>query len=241
MKAIWKGLIVGIVLIIIGAAIIITTFAINGWSAKSPKFSIETYTAQKDYTSVKIDIGASTVKTQFYDGEKIEITYPVSRGYRSEITERDGTLKFENYIKWYAQLFHFSDAPETVIKLPKDKIFNLDIDVGAGLVTLAEGVYGNVTIDVSAGKLEANGIACDKINCDVSAGKLDIKALTCPDIKADVSAGRLEMNVVGAKSDYTIHASVSAGSCNISNQTGTTDKRLAVDCSAGSIEITFSN
>ncbi|MDE7440517.1 MAG: DUF4097 domain-containing protein [Clostridia bacterium] len=260
MKAIWKGFIAGIVLIVIGAGIIIATLAVNGWSVKEVNYTMETYKAQNDNNSIELDMGAYSLKTEFYDGDKIEITYPVSSGWRTSIKEKDGKLKFETKTKWYFTLFKINKPPETVIKLPKDKVVDIKIDLGAGTVKLASGVYGNIDLDVSAGTLSTSGITCNKLDCDVSAGtlkidgincnnlicdvsagKLSLNDVTCPDIKADVSAGTVIIGVNGAKNDYTIRASVSAGSCNVSNQTGATDKKLYVSCSAGSVKVNFSD
>ena len=239
MKAIWKCLIAGIVLITIGAGIIITTLAVNGWKIKEINYTMKTFTAQNDNTSVELDIGAYALKCEFYDGDKIEIYYPDSKAYKTSISEKGGKLKFESKTKWYATFFNFTKSPETVVKLPKDKVFDIIINLGAGTVNLADGVYGNIKTDVGAGKLYAQKITCNTLVSDVSAGSLEISALSCPDIKADVSAGSLKLGVVGAKVEYTIRASVSVGSCNVSDQTGTTDKKLDVDCSAGKITVDF--
>ena len=255
MKAIWKGLIIGDVLVAIGAGILITTLAINGWSLKAT-YTMQTFTAENDDNAIKLDIGASALKTEFYDGERIEISYPESNRFTTDITEKDGKLTFKSKLKWFARVSR--EIPETVIKLPKEKVFELEIDLGAGTVKLASGVYGKVEIDVSAGTLDAADISCRSLLCDVSAGtvnlskvdcsslvcdlsagKIDINSITCPEIKADVSAGKLSLGVNGVKSEYTIKASVSAGSCNVSNQTGSTDKKLSVDCSAGSVTVNF--
>ena len=260
MKSIWKGFVAGIILVAIGAGIILTTLAINGWKIKEADYTMKTFIAQNDNTALEIDLGANTLKTEFYDGEKIEISYPDSSGFKTSITERSGKLKFETKTKWYVSFFNFTKPPETVIKLPKDKVFDIKVDLGAGTVSLASGVYGNLNIDVSAGTLKAdgitcknmicdlsagtvksNGISCDNLKCDVSAGTLNLSTLTCPDIKAEVSAGTVSLGVKGVKSEYTIRASVSVGKCNVTNQTGTTDKKIDVSCSAGTLNVNFSD
>ena len=73
MKAIVKGLIIGLIVIVIGAAILITALALNGWTFKKPEFVNQTFTATEDNTVIKIDVGAGAVKTEFYDGDKIQI------------------------------------------------------------------------------------------------------------------------------------------------------------------------
>lgn len=260
MKAIRKCLIAGIILIAIGAGIIITVLAVNGWSIKETNYTMETFKAENDNTAVEIYLGANSLKTEFYDGEKIEISYPVSKAFKTSVSEKNGKLKFESKTKWYYSFFNFTKAPETVVKIPKDKVFDIKVDLGAGTISLDGGVYGNLNIDVSAGTLKGSnitcgnldidvsagtlaltGVTCDKIVCDVSAGTLNIKELTCPDVKADVSAGKLSMSINGLESEYTVRASVSAGSCNLKDRDGTTDKKLYADCSTGSVSVTFNN
>ena len=58
MKAIVKGLIIGLIVIVIGAAILITALALNGWTFKKPEFVNQTFTATEDNTVIKIDVGA---------------------------------------------------------------------------------------------------------------------------------------------------------------------------------------
>lgn len=239
MKAIWKGFIAGIILVAIGAGIIIATLALNGWSLQEISYTMSTFTAEHDNGAIEIDAGANTIRTEFYDGDRIEIYYPESKAYTTSVTESDGKIKFETKIKWYAYFFSFAKRPEAVIKLPKGKAFDIKIELGAGAVTLAGGDYGRLDVNVNAGTLNAKGVSCNGLICDINAGTINISALTCPDIKAEVNAGRLSLGVNGTKSDYTIRASVSAGSCNVSNQSGNTDKTLDVKCSAGSVNVQF--
>ncbi len=257
MKSWIKCIIAGAVIFVVGIGVIIGTLAFNGWSVKSPKFDMQTYTAEKDNNTIDITVGAGSVKTEFYDGEKITIDYPSASMFESEISEDDGIFRYRSRVKrfWFLGA---PSIPETVIKLPKNIVFNLDFDVNAGSVSIAGGEYSAVKINVDAGKLtvnesvcenfecevnagylEAINLTCSKFDCEVSAGKLDVKKLDCPCIIADVSAGTLVMNVAGAKSDYEIRADVSAGSCNIGNQWGGNGKKLEVECSAGSIYVSF--
>lgn len=279
MKSVWKGLIAGIVLVAIGAGIVISVLAVNGWSLKQ-EYEIKTYVAESDIHSLFIDMSSGEFRCEYYDGDKIEITYPESKRYSATIGETDGTLNYATNLKWYLRFFNFSflwDMPETVVRLPRDKAYNLklDIDAGtadiaggaygnlvinmdAGTINIASGTYANVNIDVDAGTLKTENIECaqfncdmdagtvkltslisDKFVCDVDAGTMILNSLTCPDVKADLSAGKLVIDMNAVKSEYTIFAKVSAGECNVSDQTGSTDKVLDVRCSAGTLKVNF--
>ncbi len=257
MKSWIKCIIAGAVILVIGIGIIIGTLAVNGWSIKSPNFETQTYIAANENHSINIEVGAGSVKTEFCDDDKITIVYPSSKIFKSEISENNGVFRYYSRLRrfWFLGA---PNIPDTIIKLPKNIVFNLEIDVNAGSVEIAGGEYANVKIEINAGKLTVNqsvcknfdsevsagnlevrDLTCPKFECEVSAGRLDVKKLDCPDISADVSAGALIMNIVGAKADYEIRTNVSAGTCNIGNQTGGNGKKLSVECSAGTIAVTF--
>ena len=212
MKTVVKCIIIGVAIIAIGAGILIATLAANGWSVKA-KYTMQTYTAEHEIHELEIDVGAFTVKTEFFDGDKIEIEYPVSNRHKTSVKEHDGKLKFSTETKWWHMIsIGKNNAPETIIKLPKDRVLNLDIDLGAGTVNLASGVYGQVKIDIGAGIVKAESITCNNLDCDVSAGTVKFESVTCNSLKSDVSAGKLEVNSLNCPD---IKADVSAGKLSI--------------------------
>ena len=262
MKAIVKGLIIGLIVIVIGAAILITALALNGWTFKKPEFVNQTFTATEDNTVIKIDVGAGAVKTEFYDGDKIEVTYPESKGFRTEISENSGKFIFRSKTKWYYSFFNwrsFWNMPETVIKLPKDRVYDISVKIGAGSVYLADGEYKNVNINIDAGAFNCGTLDCDRLVCDVDAGKININSVSanylecdvdaggveitktaCPEILIDVDAGGVKMYIDELKSLYSISAKVHAGKCNVSAQTGTSaNHKIDVKVDAGKVEVNF--
>lgn len=239
MKGMVKAIVAGIIITAIGIGLLLTGFALNDWKFFEPNFEMQRFDATADNTAVDVDFGAGTLRIEYYDGDKIAIDYPVSNGFNADIFERDGKLFFETTKKWFTVNFGNWHIPETVIYLPRKVTFDLDFDMGAGMATLTSGTYGNVSIEVGAGALTATDIVCNAFDADISAGTLTAATLACPDIDISVSAGTAKLDVNGAKSEYTIKASASAGSCNVSDQTGTTNKRLNAECSAGSIIIKF--
>lgn len=260
MKGIVKALIAGGVIIAIGVALLVIGLALNGWAVK--EFEMKRYEADKEYSSINVNFGAGNLKTVFYDGDYIAVDYPEAKGYSFEIkgeneelsltTKSEITMFSFGLIKW--------EIPETVIYLPKDIVFDVDLELGAGCAEVESGKYGNVEVkvgagtltigdmicsdfkaEVSAGEFKISKIECEKTDVKVSAGKFEISSLLCPEIYADVSAGSIKILVTGVKAEYGIEASESAGSCNLSSQTGTTDKKIEAHCSAGSINISFTN
>lgn len=259
MKAIVKGLIIGGIIAAIGVIILVATLALNGWSVKDTNFEMQTYTAVYDASSIEIDAGPGSVKTEFYDGDKIIIEYPTSKRYKSEITDTETVLKYKSKTRWFIN-FGIVDIPDTIIKMPAGTVMNVEFDIGAGSAYLADGAYGKVDIDIGAGSFNAANIGCADLKCNVSAGAVKISAITCNTADIDVSAGSLKIDKItcqktvidvsagsanigftGVQSEYRITTDVSAGSCNVIPQAGTTDKTIDVDVSAGSVNISFEN
>lgn len=261
MKPFVKAIIGGGCVILLGVIILIIALGLNNWTLKA-NFTAEEFTAEEENSKIILENSVGSVKINYYDGDRVEISYPESKNYKMSITEKDGTVKISSYKPhWYEFSIWWADVPETVVNLPKDTVFELKLTVNAGSLRLDEGKYSKVNLTVNAGTLNASGVECDtfdatvnagsmqinKLNChtsfvgDVNAGSMSVKEVTCPKIAADVSAGSLSMKVNGVKDEYTIDVSVSAGSCNLSNQTRSTDKIITADVSAGSLSITFTS
>lgn len=257
MKGIVKGIVIGLIIIIIGAAILIAGLALSGWKIERSDFETRTFTAEGENTALNIEIGAGSVTTEFYDGDKVIIEYPVAKHFVSEARERDGRVFYSSKFKWYV-FFGSHDVPDTLVKLPKNSAFEIDIEINAGSVTLADGDYSEVSVEINAGTFKANAIDCATLKCDLNAGTVNIAEVACNSFDCDLSAGTIKVGKVtgnatvidvsagtatlgfaGDKSEYGISAKVSAGSCNVSGQTGTTGKTINIDVSAGSVNLDF--
>ena len=238
MKGMVKIIIAGVIIVVIGAAILITALALSGWNLKGIEFETQTFTAEGENTALKVDISAGTLVTQYYDGDKVVIEYPVAKNYNAEITERGGCVNYKTKIKWHVSWF-VKNYPQTVIKLPASTAFKVDIEMSAGTVEIADGKYSDVKIEMSAGTFKANAIECSKLDCDLSAGTVHVSKVTADTTKIDVSAGTAKLGFTGEQSEYGISTSVSAGTCNVSGHQGSTHKTIDVDVSAGTVNLSF--
>lgn len=259
MKGIVKGLIWGGVIALVGVIIILITLGVNGWQIGSTKFTMNNFTAQNENTALEIGINDGTLKTEFYDGDKVIIDYPTSDGLEARIIEENGKIIFVSDLKWYKSFFAgCRRIPETIIKLPKDVIFEISCKMNAGTIVLADGNYSNVNLDINAGTFKTNSISCasftgemsagtlsiseavcNSMNCDLSAGTMNVNRLTCANTKIDISAGTVKLAFTGEQREYAIYTDISAGSCNVGSQAGETDKRIDIDVSAGTVKINF--
>lgn len=264
MKGLVKAMIIGAIIIGIGVAVLLIGLGLNGWKMPNSNvsFAMESFTETDENTAVKIEIRAGKLKTEFYDGDKITVEYGVADGYTSEMSEYNGTLIVKAPTrKWYNWVFFRTDIPETVIKIPQNRIIDLNVKMNAGTVNLADGDYQSVDIEMHAGTLKTNNTACiGDFKCAISAGTVSFGTLSCNNFKANLSAGTLGVNSLtadvssvkisagsvnlsytGAKAEYTITKKISAGSCNVDAQTGTTDKSIDIKVSAGGANLSFNS
>ena len=54
---------------------------------------------------------------------------------------------------WHIVNLGINNVPETVIKLPKDRVYDISVKIGAGSVYLADGEYKNVNFQSFAARV----------------------------------------------------------------------------------------
>ena len=259
MKGFVKVIIAGCVILGIGIAVLVIALGLNGWTF-APEFEEKNFTAENVNTAIEVDIDAGSLKTEFYDGDKIEITYPEAKSYTSTVTENaDGTLKMViNKHHWFTFTWGVT-IPDTVIKLPKGAAYKITAHLNAGSVYLADGEYSEVTTHVNAGTFKSENLACQnfkltvnagladlgnitcpKLFCEVNAGRAEFDKITCPDTEIKVSAGAAVLGLAGNKGEYDASVDVSAGSCTgLETQSVSGGKKIKIAVSAGSSAVTF--
>ncbi|MDE6676509.1 MAG: DUF4097 domain-containing protein [Clostridia bacterium] len=258
MKGFVKVIIAGAVIIGIGIAVLLIALGLNGWSFK-PNFTQEEFASTEENTALDIELAAGELKIEYHDGDKVEISYPVASGYKTEISEKDGKLSFEgNKHRWYTFTWGVT-IPQTVIKIPRDKIKDVEIEVNAGTVSLAEGAFENVKIKVNAGTVTTGEITnCNRFELNMNAGAVNVASVQCSEFslklnagaakiqrvdsaesEIKVNAGSANLKFAGAIDDYSATVNKSAGSCDgLYNRTGG-DKNITVKVNAGSVNVSF--
>lgn len=259
MKA-WKIFLgIGISVVVLGVVVFLIGLGLNGWKL-SVEYEMHTYRSKEDNATLDLGLSAGEMNVVFYDGDVIEVEYPDSFRFGYDVEEKNGTLRVAprpTFSIW----FGWNRIPAVTVKIPQGKVLNLNLDLSAGTAKVASGRFGKVNAsmsagwlnfgdikctdfvsDTSAGKLDVSALECFTINLDMSAGVANVNKIVCDKINVDLSAGSANMAVSGKKSEYSVSVDKSAGSCNISNQTGTNGvKVIDVDLSAGSVNFVFTD
>lgn len=260
MKGVGKMIVAGVVIILIGVILLLVYLGLNGWSFKM-KYEMKTYDEQTYVHTLNTKMEVGELKTEFYDGEYVQVDYPESDKLNVQCTEENGVLTVTSKMKhWYNFVSCIPDFPTITVRIPKDLKLKLNLTVNAGTLELANGAYGDTAVRLNAGTIKLNEIYCDQLKCEVNAGTLSasqvysdgsvstevnagtvkLDKVDCDDITVRVSAGSCNISVDGKKSEYKINSSVSAGSCNVGSQSGTVSGKLVdVKVSAGSANIKF--
>lgn len=256
MKALHRCFIAGVIVCIVGIAVFLVGLACNGWRLTVAKqYETVTYSIAADgISSLEIELSGASVQTQFYDGGDIVIEYPVTDGLTGSVqTAAGGTLRFSNEISRWSFLWNTS-IPTTYIRIPNGTVLDLDLEVKAGTLTIADGAYGDaemevkagtltvgngtygdVEMEVKAGTLKVGSIQCGNLTCAVHAGTLRLEGAQCSRFTSEVHAGSLKAVRLDCP---LISAEVSAGSLELTLTGAVTDYSKFISVSAGSCNLT---
>ena len=259
-SAVIKTIIAGAVIFSIGMVILLVAGGLNGWDFNfDGSWETKVYECSKymSVNDINYEFSAGSLNVEFYDGDVIKVEYPEKKTVTTEFGVTNSTLFIKTVQKRHFNFGWFNKAPETKVYIPQTMQLGLRLTVNAGTVTLGEGTFDSVYVRMNAGVISMENINCDSFDVEINAGTmnvthlvsetfkaelnagaLNIRALQCDDVDLDLSAGSANIDIAGAKSDYTIRVSVSAGSCNLRSQNGGR-KKLTVDVSAGSATINF--
>lgn len=259
MKALTKLMIAGAIILILGIGVFIAGVAMNGWKM-APHYENKTFLSENGQVSgLELNVNAGNLKCAFYEGEQVEITYPVSEDFGYRVTEEDGKITLSPQKQHYWFWLGWFELPEITVKIPQTAAPDLKINLSAGRVVVGDGNFNDVTVKISAGTLNVGEIACENFDCNLSAGNATIggivcdgayirlsagsftaKSMQCPLVDLVLSAGNAKMKMVGSQEDYNISVDKSAGSCNLSSRTASgSDKKLTVKLSAGDVNVQF--
>lgn len=165
------------------------------------------------------------------------------------------------------KLFEDNEATKTTVYLPADKEFKeLELDTGAGSVTVEKisvekleldlgagevvinemTVSGSADIDGGVGRFELRGGSISDLDLDLGVGKTEISASLTGRADIDTGIGNFDLELIGNRDDYKIQANKGLGSFSIDG-TSVTDGQtigngtniIQIDTGIGSANVTF--
>lgn len=221
----------------------------NGWDTLD--YGENTYAEIKD---MDITVSGGTVEMKTSDTIS-EIQIKTYEGNGScQVYVEDGTLKIK--ARWRNEQFlnnWNNDHPRILITVPKGYEFDdVNVDVSAGEFLSDEIIASELDIDMAAGSAAFGDGTVELLSIDCKAGEVLYAGVVSREVETDCSAGNVELQLSGQEQDYNYRIQATAGSIQIGDSSleGITSTRkidnnasgnMDLQCSAGSINVTFQN
>ncbi len=206
----------------------------------------QTFTAA-EIRDLEIEVGACGLEVQDSEDGDFHIKVQNAGGYQGYV--KDGTLHLKSI-----RSTTWGDGIKCRIKLyvPEDVTFDkVELALGAGLIEWKSMVRASdLEIELGAGEISLAELAVGKLEAEVGMGSLEASG----DIreKADVTCamGNIDLDLEGAANSFNYEVEVAAGSVDIDGRVYSglakdkdidnhASKDISVECAMGNISISF--
>lgn len=252
-------LIIGIVLMVVGAVLI----QITNTKSLGKRYSYDENFDGNSIANIDIDFAAGAINIKKSSDENIHITgknIPEKLNFAAS----DGKLQVktaDSFLHLNGGYVSFDGSePELTIELPEKQFDTVLIDTGAGKMTLSDLTCTKLDIDFGAGSSEITNVICtDEADLDMGVGKTVFKNCTfndsdfdcgvgetdftgklLGDAEIDGGIGSIKFDIDGFRDDYKID---SDGSVKISSSSSESELpykiKLDVDNGIGEISLNF--
>lgn len=162
------------------------------------------------------------------------------------------------------------DDCEIILSIPGDcKFEEVDVELGAGLLEMADVAAKEMDLEVGAGQIKADYMQADtcdievgmgeiivedmqvtKVNAEVGMGHLQLDGTILGDVSAECSMGAIEMNLTGSAEEFNYTVEAAMGNVTIDGESysglsqdqvikNSADKNMNVECAMGDIQVMF--
>lgn len=132
------------------------------------------------------------------------------------------------------------------------KANNLNVDVGAGMVTLTDISAGKAEFSIGAGQMTVKGESyVGDMNADLAAGQFMYEGSIYKEGDISVAMGEAVLWLDEKEEEYTIDVSIGAGNVTLGSRNlsaamydgsfGQGERELNLDCAMGNVTVTFDN
>ncbi|WP_299035262.1 hypothetical protein [uncultured Pseudokineococcus sp.] len=229
---------VSAVAVVLGAVVLVTGVvgAASSTVRDASRVDDDLAVSTEGVSRLDVEAAATRVDVAFGDVEQAELAVRGSRGQWQ--LERDGDLlrvtsPDGSFGGW--ALGWSGDQGRATLTLPAelgDGALDASFDVGGGELR-ATGAYGAVQVDVGAGGVVLDG-AATSLDVDVAAGELEVDVTGVEEAGFDVAAGSVVAALGGTTAPRSVAVDVSAGSLELALPAQT--YALESDVAAGTLE-----
>ena len=244
------------ILLLIGSALCISSYFINGGFSEEKIFETKTVTVEGEISSISIDAETAdisilpsndkTCKVQLFEKKKLPHTVSVENG---TLTVTKAEKKWYDYINF----FNFK-TPKITVYLPAAEYQKLSIKGSTGDIDISKDLlFDTMDIKLSTGDVEICGSATNMIKVHASTGDITLKGVRANKIDITLSTGDTTLNEVECGGDICIKSTTGdinlihtecMGDINAENSTGKSTmtnvrcKNLISEAGTGSLWMT---
>lgn len=229
---------------------------------------VDMYSVGSDVDRIDIELGGYILDTVYSEDDNYYIsTYNVDK---IQCYAENGVLK----LKAVNSNPHWGmgniGERQITLSIPKDRyIDSLELELGAGLVTLNGINAGEVSLEVGAGQIFVNNVRAEELEVSVGAGQVELGGVAVDKLDAEIgmgelagsvdirksadlecSMGNMELTFKGSQQDFNYQLEVAAGNIEVGRNSYSglaneqkinngADKDLTIECSMGNITIEF--
>lgn len=217
------------------------------------------YETYQNVNSIYLELGISEIIIEKGNEFAVKAT-----NIKNEFTSNfdNGTLKIEEKSK---KFFSNTKGGNIIITIPSNMLEKLEIEHGAGMLTIRDisvnyfelehgagklfmdnVTLSNIDIDGGAGNIVIRSSNLNNMNLDLGAGHLDLEALVTGNNDIECGVGKVDINLLGNKNDYQIKVNKGLGKVTIDNNdyangnlVGSGYNKLNIDGGIGNINVNF--
>lgn len=232
---------------------------------------VSEYTLGSDVEKLEIELGGYIFDTALSDDDNFYVT--TDNADRIQCYVEKGVLKLKAVdTNHYLGIVGIGSIDERQITLciPKDKFLeSLDLELGAGQVTLNGINAGEISLEVGAGQIFAHNLRAKELEVSVGAGQVEFWGIDVDELNAEIgmgelvgsadirksadlecSMGNMALTLMGSQQDFNYYLEVAAGNIEVGRNSYSgvaneqkihngADKDIAIECSMGNITIEF--
>ncbi len=172
-------------------------------------------------TKIDIEMKAGKVDISAYDGDEISIVGKVSKSSENIKVEKDGDrISIEDLSSSESNFNIFRKnnivGVDIEIKIPKSFKGDIDLEYGAGEMSIHNLICKDIEVDGGAGRFNIENIVFEKLDYSGGVGETNIKLIEeCGDINIDGGVGSINVDMSKVGGDFTFDGGVGSAKIRI--------------------------
>lgn len=216
-------LIVGAVLVILGALIFVAVMSINHWDFSklcTAKYMTNTHGIQEAFTDIVVNTDTSDILFGISDDNTCQVVCREQEKLTHSVCVVDGVLTIElvDQRKWYEHIGINLGNSQITVYLPRNDYGALTVNASTADVALPRELgFENVEIALSTGDISSFAAVSQAAKFKASTGRIWVESIAPETLDISVTTGSI--TVTDAACRYDVNLSVTTGKVQLTDMT----------------------